>query len=107
MASEEWFPLNNSRGNFFLFILVVAQTQKLITMATYLIQNNVAHFYNREDVTVWFPNSETVYTNEHSLNLINSHNVKKVNDIPFKLNTEFIRYEEDDQDCITEFDLLH
>ena len=86
---------------------MVAQTQKTFIMATYLIQNNIAHFYNRENVTVWFPESKTVYTEEHSLNLIKSHNVKKVIDKPFKFNTEFIRYEKDNALCITEFDLLN
>jgi hypothetical protein len=75
-------------------------------MATYLIQNNIAHFYNNENVNVWFPNSETVHTNEHSLNLIKSHKVNKVIDIPFKLNTDFIRYEEESDPCINEFDLM-
>ena len=76
-------------------------------MATYLIQNNTAHFYNRENVTVWFPNTETIHTEkEHSLSLIKSHGVKKVINKPFKLNTEFIRYEEEDIPCITEWDLL-
>jgi hypothetical protein len=75
-------------------------------MATYLIQNDIAHFYNREDVTVWFPNSKTVHTNKHPLHLIKSHSVKKVINIPFELNEKFIRYEEDNSYCITEFDLL-
>lgn len=56
---------------------------------TYLIQDNVAHFYNRANLNVQFKNAVTVYVEGHSLTLIKTHNVKKVIDVPFKLNKEF------------------
>jgi hypothetical protein len=75
-------------------------------MATYIIQDNIAHFYNTKNVNVWFPKSETVHIEEHPLNLIKSYGVKKVINKPFNLNTEFIKYEEDNASCINEFALV-
>jgi hypothetical protein len=58
---------------------------------TYIIQNNIAHFYNTEDVEVSFPNSETIHTNKHSIHLLLRDDVNKVIDTPFRLNDVFIR----------------
>jgi hypothetical protein len=60
-------------------------------MATYLIQDNVAHFYSNENVDVEFQNSKTIHADGHPINIIKSHNVKKVINVPFKLNKVFIR----------------
>lgn len=77
-------------------------------MATYLLQNGIAHFYNRENVTVYFPESELIHFNGHSLTLLKLPGIKKVIDVPFALNTTFIRYPEPGQGehFINEFDLL-
>ena len=76
-------------------------------MATYLIQDNIAHFYNNENVTVWFPETETVHIENHPISLMKTHGVKKIVNVPFKLNTEFVRYKQDDEFYVTEFDLMN
>jgi mRNA-degrading endonuclease HigB of HigAB toxin-antitoxin module len=60
---------------------------------TYLIQNNVAHFYNTQDIEVSFPYTITIHTNKHSMFLLKRDDVKKVIDIPFVLNDVFVKSE--------------
>ncbi len=58
-------------------------------MATYLIKNNIAHFYSREDLEVSFPNTEVVHTSKHPIELVKTHGVKNVINVPFVLNKKF------------------
>lgn len=59
---------------------------------TYLIQNNIAHFYNREDINnISFPNTIVIHTNKPSILLLNRKDVKRVIDVPFALNNVFVK----------------
>jgi hypothetical protein len=61
---------------------------------TYLIQNNVAHFYNTKDVEVSFLNTITIHTNKHSIFLLKRDDVKMVINTPFVSNDVFVKCEE-------------
>lgn len=58
---------------------------------TYLIQDNIAHFYNREDVKVDVPNCTVLHTNQSWIELVCNNVVKKVVHTPFSLNKDFKR----------------
>jgi hypothetical protein len=60
---------------------------------TYLIQNNVAHFYNTQDVEVSFSNTKTIHTNKHSMFLLKRDDVNKVMNVPFVFNDVFVKSE--------------
>jgi hypothetical protein len=55
---------------------------------TYLIKDNVAHFYNRENVEANVPNCKVLHTNSW-VELLTTKVVGKVVNIPFPLNDEF------------------
>lgn len=59
---------------------------------TYLIQDNIAHFYNREDIEVNdIPNCTVLHTNQNWIDLILTGVVKKVIHTPFRINEDFRR----------------
>jgi len=59
---------------------------------TYLIQDNIAHFYNREDVDIIdIPNCTVLHTNLSWIELVCNKVVDKVIHTPFRLNEDFRR----------------
>ena len=65
---------------------MVAQTQKLINM-TYVVKEEIAHFYDREDVNPKIPGTKAVHVS--TFTELYDLGVKKVMNIPFRMNEEF------------------